>query len=80
MVSLAIAGLLVAFCPHLLVLMATFHNGWVMGHLHCQISGFLMDTSVISSISNITSIAINCYLYVCHSLKYDRDFSSTNSL
>lgn len=41
-VSLAIADLLVAFYPYPLVPMAIFHDGWVMGYLHCQTSGFLM--------------------------------------
>ncbi|XP_050761577.1 melatonin receptor type 1A-like [Gymnogyps californianus] len=79
-VSLAIAGLLVAFYPYPLVLMAIFHDGCVMGCLHCHISGFLMGTSVTSLIFNIAGIAINCYCYDCHSLKYDRHFSSTNTL
>uniref|UniRef100_A0A8D0GA55 G-protein coupled receptors family 1 profile domain-containing protein n=1 Tax=Sphenodon punctatus TaxID=8508 RepID=A0A8D0GA55_SPHPU len=79
-VSLAIADLLVAFYPYPLVLMAIFHDGWVMGYLHCQVSGFLMGMSVIGSIFNIIGIAINRYCYICHSLKYDKLFSSTNTL
>lgn len=80
MVSLAIADLLVAFYPYPLVLTAIFHDGWVMGYLHCQLSGFLMGISVIGSIFNITSIAINRYCYVCHSLTYEQLFSGTNTL
>ncbi|KAM7101312.1 LOW QUALITY PROTEIN: melatonin receptor type 1A-like [Ciconia maguari] len=79
-VSLAVADLLVAFYPYPLLLMAIFHNGWVMGYLHCQISGFLMGMSIIGSVFNITGIAINRYCYICHSLKYDRLFSITNTL
>ncbi|XP_029439304.1 melatonin receptor type 1A-like [Rhinatrema bivittatum] len=79
-VSLAIADLLVAFYPYPLVLMAIFHDGWIMGYLHCQISGFLMGLSVIGSIFNITGIAINRYCYICHNLKYERFFSNTNTL
>lgn len=78
-VSLAIADLLVAFYLYPLVLMASFHNGWVMGYLHCQTSGFLMGMSVIGSIFNTAGVAINRYCYVCHSLKYDRLFPSTNT-
>ena len=60
--------------------MAIFHDGWVMGCLRCHISGFLTGMSIISLIFNITGIAINRYCYNCHSLKYDRHFSSTNTL
>ncbi|XP_069460605.1 melatonin receptor type 1A-like [Ambystoma mexicanum] len=79
-VSLAIADLLVAFYTYPLVLMAIFHDDWVMGNLHCQISGFLMGLSVISSIFNITGIAINRYCYICHNLKYNKVFSSANTI
>lgn len=43
-------------------------------------SGFLIGLSVISSIFNITGIAINRYCYICHSLRYDRLFSGTNTV
>ncbi|XP_078509539.1 melatonin receptor type 1A-like [Lissotriton helveticus] len=79
-VSLAIADLVVAFYTYPLVLIAIFHDGWVMGNLHCQISGFLMGLSVISSIFNITAIAVNRYCYICHNLKYEKVFTSTNTL
>ncbi|MGH0126588.1 UNVERIFIED_CONTAM: hypothetical protein FKN15_035549 [Acipenser sinensis] len=55
--------------------MAIFHNGWKMGDIHCQVSGFVMGLSVIGSIFNITAIAINRYCYICHSLQYDRLYS-----
>ncbi|MBZ3878232.1 Melatonin receptor type 1A [Sciurus carolinensis] len=79
-VSLAIADLVVAIYPYPLVLTSIFNNGWNLGSLHCQISGFLMGLSVIGSIFNITGIAINRYCYICHSLKYDRLYSNKNSL
>uniref|UniRef100_A0A674N8D2 Melatonin receptor type 1A like n=1 Tax=Takifugu rubripes TaxID=31033 RepID=A0A674N8D2_TAKRU len=79
-VSLALADLVVALYPYPLVLTAIFHDGWIAGYIHCQISGFLMGLSVIGSIFNITGIAINRYCYICHSLKYDRLFSSSNTL
>ncbi|XP_078266455.1 melatonin receptor type 1A-like [Rhinoraja longicauda] len=79
-VSLAIADLVVAIYPYPLVLTSIFHNGWNLGYLHCQISGFLMGFSVIGSIFNITGIAINRYCYICHSLKYDKFYSDKNSL
>ncbi|NXR12425.1 MTR1A protein, partial [Semnornis frantzii] len=66
--------------PYPLVLTSVFHNGWNLGYLHCQISGFLMGLSVIGSIFNITGIAINRYCYICHSLKYDKLYSDRNSL
>ncbi|XP_020665633.3 melatonin receptor type 1A isoform X1 [Pogona vitticeps] len=78
-VSLAVADLLVAFYPYPLALIAIFHNDWVMGYLHCQVSGFLMGLSVIGSIFNITGIALNRYCYICHSLKYDSVFSLNNT-
>ncbi|KAK2520983.1 Mtnr1a [Columba livia] len=79
-VSLAVADLVVAIYPYPLVLTSVFHNGWNLGYLHCQISGFLMGLSVIGSIFNITGIAINRYCYICHSLKYDKLYSDKNSL
>ncbi|XP_041758032.1 melatonin receptor type 1A-like [Coregonus clupeaformis] len=79
-VSLALADLVVAIYPYPLVLTAIFHNGWIAGYIHCQISGFLMGLSVIGSIFNITGIAINRYCYICHSLKYDKLFSNKNTV
>ncbi|KAG9346999.1 hypothetical protein JZ751_005926 [Albula glossodonta] len=79
-VSLAVADLVVAIYPYPLVLTSIFHNGWSLGYVHCQISGFLMGLSVIGSIFNITGIAINRYCYICHSLKYDKLYSDKNSL
>lgn len=79
-VSLAVADLVVAIYPYPLVLMSIFHNGWNLGFMHCQISGFVMGLSVIGSIFNITGIAINRYCYICHSLKYDHVYSDKNSL
>lgn len=80
MVSLAIADLVVAIYPYPLVLTAIFHDRWIAGDIHCQISGFLMGLSVIGSIFNITGIAINRYCYICHSLKYDKLFSYKNTV
>ncbi|XP_057553461.1 melatonin receptor type 1A [Hippopotamus amphibius kiboko] len=79
-VSLAVADLLVAVYPYPLALTSIFNNGWSLGYLHCQISGFLMGLSVIGSVFNITGIAINRYCYICHSLQYDRLYSNKNSL
>ncbi|KAG9272606.1 melatonin receptor type 1A isoform X1 [Astyanax mexicanus] len=79
-VSLAVADIVVAVYPYPLVLMSIFHNGWNLGFVHCQISGFVMGLSVIGSIFNITGIAINRYCYICHSLKYDKLYSDKNSL
>ncbi|KAK1159227.1 melatonin receptor type 1A-like [Acipenser oxyrinchus oxyrinchus] len=79
-VSLAVADLVVAIYPYPLVLSAIFHDGWSLGYIHCQISGFLMGLSVIGSIFNITGIAVNRYCYICHSLKYDKLFSNKNTV
>ncbi|XP_064015643.1 melatonin-related receptor isoform X4 [Pogoniulus pusillus] len=78
-VSLSVADLVVAVYPYPLILSAIFHNGWTMGNIHCQISGFLMGLSVIGSIFNITAIAINRYCYICHSLRYDKLFNLKNT-
>ncbi|XP_004382858.2 melatonin receptor type 1A [Trichechus manatus latirostris] len=78
-VSLAVADLVVAVYPYPLVLTSVFNNGWKLGYLPCQISGFLMGLSAIGSIFNITGIAINRYCYICHSLKYDKLYSDENS-
>ncbi|XP_048851834.1 melatonin receptor type 1A-A [Brienomyrus brachyistius] len=79
-VSLAVADLVVAIYPYPLVLTAIFQDGWSLGYVHCQVSGFLMGLSVIGSIFNITGIAVNRYCYICHSLKYDKLYSDKNSL
>uniref|UniRef100_A0A8C1LIA6 Melatonin receptor 1C n=1 Tax=Cyprinus carpio TaxID=7962 RepID=A0A8C1LIA6_CYPCA len=78
-VSLSVADLVVALYPYPLALVALFHNGWTMGSLHCQLSGFVMGLSVIGSVFNITAIAINRYCYICHSLRYDRLYSRQNT-
>ncbi|XP_053318175.1 melatonin receptor type 1A-like [Spea bombifrons] len=79
-VSLAVADLLVAFYPYPLVLLAIFNQGWKMGYVHCQMSGFFMGLSVISSVFNITGIAVNRYCYICHSVWYPRLFSNTSTV
>ncbi|KAM6440335.1 melatonin receptor type 1A [Liasis olivaceus] len=79
-VNLAIADLIVAIYPYPLILTSIFHNGWNLGYIHCQLSGFFMGLSVIGSIFNITGIAINRYCYICHSLKYNRLYSEKNSV
>ena len=79
-VSLAVADLLVAVYPYPLALASIVNDGWSLSSLHCQLSGFLMGLSVIGSVFNITGIAINRYCCICHSLRYDKLYSSTNSL
>uniref|UniRef100_A0A673T838 Melatonin receptor 1B n=1 Tax=Suricata suricatta TaxID=37032 RepID=A0A673T838_SURSU len=72
LVSLASADLMVALYPYPLILVAIFHDGWVLGEMHCKASGFVMGLSVIGSVFNITAIAINRYCYICHSMAYHR--------
>ncbi|XP_044143194.1 melatonin receptor type 1B [Bufo gargarizans] len=79
-VSLAFADLVVALYPYPLVLVAIFKNGWVLGEIHCKVSGFVMGLSVIGSIFNITGIAINRYCYICHSFVYDKLFRPWNTM
>ncbi|OCT67562.1 hypothetical protein XELAEV_180388601mg, partial [Xenopus laevis] len=78
-VSLSIADLVVAVYPYPVILIAIFQNGWTLGNIHCQISGFLMGLSVIGSVFNITAIAINRYCYICHSLRYDKLFNQRST-
>ncbi|KAM5246353.1 melatonin receptor type 1B [Ctenodactylus gundi] len=70
LVSLALADLVVALYPYPLILLAIFHDGWVLGETHCKASAFVMGLSVIGSVFNITAIAINRYCYICHSVAY----------
>ncbi|XP_053572172.1 melatonin receptor type 1A-like [Bombina bombina] len=79
-VSLAVADLLVACYPYPLILLAVFNQGWNMGPLHCQLSGFFMGLSVMGSVFNITGIAVNRYCYICHSTLYHRIFSNTSTV
>ncbi|CAM9526785.1 unnamed protein product [Lampetra planeri] len=79
-VSLAVADLLVAVYPYPLVVQAIIHDGWTMGDLHCQMSGFFMGLSVIGSVFNIMAIALNRYCYICHSLHYDRLYGTRRTL
>nr|XP_032812325.1 melatonin receptor type 1A-A-like [Petromyzon marinus] len=79
-VSLAVADLLVAVYPYPLVVQAIVHDGWTMGDLHCQISGFFMGLSVIGSVFNIMAIALNRYCYICHSFYYDRLYGTRKTL
>ncbi|XP_062391583.1 melatonin receptor type 1C [Sardina pilchardus] len=78
-VSLSVADLVVALYPYPLALLAIFHNGWTMGSLHCQLSGFVMGLSVIGSVFNITAIALNRYCYICHGLHYDHLYTTRNT-
>uniref|UniRef100_A0A8C5PTK2 G protein-coupled receptor 50 n=1 Tax=Leptobrachium leishanense TaxID=445787 RepID=A0A8C5PTK2_9ANUR len=78
-VSLSVADLVVAIYPYPVILVAIFHNGWTLGNIHCQISGFLMGLSVIGSVFNITAIAINRYCYICHSLRYDKLYNQKST-
>ncbi|XP_044124441.1 melatonin-related receptor [Bufo gargarizans] len=78
-VSLSVADLVVAVYPYPVILIAIFHNGWTLGNIHCQISGFLMGLSVIGSVFNITAIAINRYCYICHSLRYDKVYNQKST-
>ncbi|XP_063288045.1 melatonin-related receptor [Pelobates fuscus] len=78
-VSLSVADLVVAIYPYPVILIAIFHNGWTLGNVHCQISGFLMGLSVIGSVFNITAIAINRYCYICHSLRYDKLYNQRST-
>ncbi|KAL2094196.1 hypothetical protein ACEWY4_008915 [Coilia grayii] len=71
-VSLSVADLVVALYPYPLALLSIVHNGWTMGPVHCQLSGFVMGLSVIGSVFNITAIALNRYCYICHGLQYER--------
>nr|6ME6_A Chain A, Soluble cytochrome b562,Melatonin receptor type 1B,Rubredoxin [synthetic construct]6ME6_B Chain B, Soluble cytochrome b562,Melatonin receptor type 1B,Rubredoxin [synthetic construct]6ME9_A Chain A, Soluble cytochrome b562,Melatonin receptor type 1B,Rubredoxin [synthetic construct]6ME9_B Chain B, Soluble cytochrome b562,Melatonin receptor type 1B,Rubredoxin [synthetic construct] len=72
LVSLALANLVVAFYPYPLILVAIFYDGWAFGEEHCKASAFVMGLSVIGSVWNITAIAIDRYLYICHSMAYHR--------
>ncbi|XP_072287076.1 melatonin-related receptor [Pyxicephalus adspersus] len=78
-VSLSVADLVVAVYPYPVILIAIFHNGWTLGNIHCQISGFLMGLSVIGSVFNITAIAINRYCYICHSLQYEKLYNQKST-
>ncbi|XP_041751329.2 melatonin receptor type 1C-like [Coregonus clupeaformis] len=78
-VSMSVEDTVVAVYPYPLAILSIFHNDWIVGDMHCQLSGFIMGLSVIGSVFNILAISINRYCYICHSLHYDRMFSTRNT-
>ncbi|XP_043910845.1 melatonin receptor type 1B-like [Protopterus annectens] len=78
-VSLAVADMLLAVYPYPVSLVSMFHNGWVLGDIHCKASGFIQGLSVVGSVFNITAIAINRYCFICHSKIYSKLYSLKNT-
>ncbi|XP_062845222.1 melatonin receptor type 1C [Trichomycterus rosablanca] len=78
-VSLSVADLVVALYPYPLALLAIFHDGWILGTVQCQLSGFVLGLGVIGSVFNITAIALNRYCYICHTLQYERCYTGRNT-
>lgn len=67
----------VAVYPYPLALLSIFHNDWIVGDMHCQLSGFIIGLSIIGSVFNILAISIN--RYICHSLHYDHMLCTRNT-
>ncbi|XP_043935207.1 melatonin receptor type 1C-like [Protopterus annectens] len=78
-VSLSVVDLIVAFYPYPLILIAILNDGWIMGDVHCFVSGLVLSLSVIGSVFHITAIAINRYFCICHSQLYDKLYSMKNT-
>ncbi|KAK2491418.1 hypothetical protein MC885_007735, partial [Smutsia gigantea] len=78
-VSLSVADMLVAIYPYPLMLHAMAIGGWNLSQFQCQMVGFITGLSVVGSVFNIVAIGINCYCYICHSLKYEWIFSVRNT-
>ncbi|XP_043935149.1 melatonin receptor type 1B-like [Protopterus annectens] len=79
-VSLSVTDLLVAFYSYPLFTVAIIKDGWTMGDMQCKITGYIMVITLHASVYNIMAIAINRYFYICHSTKYDKIYSTQNTI
>ncbi|XP_043935145.1 melatonin receptor type 1C-like [Protopterus annectens] len=79
-ISLSVADLMVAVYPYPLILTAVLNDGWIVGNTHCQVSGIILNISLLASVYNILAIAINRYFYICHRSKYDKIYSTQNTI
>ncbi|XP_043935153.1 melatonin receptor type 1C-like [Protopterus annectens] len=78
-ISLSIADLIVALYPYPVYLTAIINDAWILGDMHCKVSGIVVSIGVIGSVYSITAIAVNRYCYICHSSRYDKLYSMKNT-
>ncbi|XP_043935148.1 melatonin receptor type 1B-like [Protopterus annectens] len=79
-INLSFTDLLTVFYSYPLIIMAIIKNDWTVGDIHCQITGYILVFSLLASVYNIMAIAINRYFYICHSTKYDKLYSTWNTV
>ncbi|XP_043935151.1 melatonin receptor type 1C-like [Protopterus annectens] len=78
-ISLSVADLIVAMHPYPVFLIAIINEAWILGDMHCKITGIVLSIGVIGSVYSITAIAVNRYCCICHSNRYDKLYSMKNS-
>ncbi|XP_043935154.1 melatonin receptor type 1A-like [Protopterus annectens] len=74
-ISLSVADLLAALYPYPAFLTAIVSDAWILGDMHCKLSGIVLSMGVIGSVYSITAIAVNRYCCICHSSRYDKLYS-----
>ncbi|XP_043935157.1 melatonin receptor type 1C-like [Protopterus annectens] len=78
-ISLSVADLIVAVYPYPLITIAILQKKWTLGYGQCKVSSTIMALGLSGSVYNILAIAINRYLCICHSSKYDKLYSMKNT-
>ncbi|XP_043935164.1 melatonin receptor type 1A-like [Protopterus annectens] len=78
-ISLATADMMVALYPYPLITHAILQKAWTLGYAQCKVTAVINGLSLIGSVYNILSIAVNRYFCICHSTKYDKIYSMKNT-
>ncbi|XP_043935147.1 melatonin receptor type 1C-like [Protopterus annectens] len=79
-ISLSVADLLAGVYPYPLIILAILKDSWTVGDAHCHVASYFLNISLLASVYNIMGIAINRYFYICHSSKYDKIYSTWNTI
>ncbi|XP_043935167.1 melatonin receptor type 1C-like [Protopterus annectens] len=78
-ISLSAADMMVALYPYPLITHAILQKAWTLGYAQCKVTAVINSLSLIGSVYNILSIAVNRYFCICHSTKYDKIYSIKNT-
>ncbi|XP_043935162.1 melatonin receptor type 1C-like [Protopterus annectens] len=78
-ISLSAADMMVALYPYPLITFAILQKTWTLGYIQCKVSSVIHGLSLIGSVYNILTIAVNRYFCICHSSRYDKLYSMKNT-